>query len=182
MKQSIFKILRIGFELFLIVVLFLGLYVFYGGYLVTTRGERSDLFKEIKASPQLPENVINMYEDNLGRCPCRRAAVHYNQNRRYRWVDDILLLWMILERNVSDKECLNYYLKDFDFANGIFGIQEASRYYYNKDLINLNNDELLELIVILENPVFYNKEKQNRVENLNKRVEQFKKKLKDKTT
>ncbi len=51
---------------------------------------------------------------------------------------------------------LELYLNSIEWGKGIFGIERASRYYYSKNVGDLNDDEKARLIAILSSPIKYN--------------------------
>ncbi len=61
-----------------------------------------------------------------------------------------------LEKQVSQLECLNGYTNSFGFLFKNIGIHNASRYYFDKELVALNEDEMITLILMLKNPRRYN--------------------------
>lgn len=48
---------------------------------------------------------------------------------------------LYLERNYSKDEILEYYLNEVYFAHGVYGIEEAAQYYYNKSASELEPQE-----------------------------------------
>ena len=69
-----------------------------------------------------------------------------------------LFCYAIALSNVATpNDCINAFITNFDYLNGIIGIEQAAQHYFNKKLTDLNSDEILELIAILDNPDFYNK-------------------------
>ena len=69
----------------------------------------------------------------------------------------MLSVGLSLDKDVSPKKCLDFYLSRFDFLYSTIGIQNASKFYYQKDLEQLSDDEMFELSVMTLNPAFYNK-------------------------
>lgn len=57
-----------------------------------------------------------------------------------------------LELFLSKERILEIYLNVVEWGNGIFGVQEASRFYFGKDASELTVDESLRLVAILPNP------------------------------
>jgi len=60
-----------------------------------------------------------------------------------------------LERNYSKDEILTMFLNEVYFANGAYGIQQAARNYFNKDVLELDLLESAYLIGILQGPYYY---------------------------
>lgn len=66
---------------------------------------------------------------------------------------------LALEKEVSQAQCFALYLDHFDFTRGIHGVQNASLAYIGDSLATLNMDQRIELIVMLKNPVAYQKDR-----------------------
>ena len=58
-----------------------------------------------------------------------------------------------IEKSTSQKQCLNWIAQNFDFLHGAKGIQNASKFYFKKNLENLNENEMEILVKMLDNPV-----------------------------
>jgi len=61
-----------------------------------------------------------------------------------------------LERQYSKKEILTMYLNQIYFGNGVYGIESASKMYFNKDVQNLTLSEAAVLAAIPKAPNYYN--------------------------
>ncbi|MCE5195512.1 MAG: monofunctional biosynthetic peptidoglycan transglycosylase [Nitrospiraceae bacterium] len=73
-----------------------------------------------------------------------------------RKIKEAILTWRI-EKSLSKKRILELYLNVIEWGdNGIFGIQAASKYYYNKSASELAPMEAARLAVVLPNPKRYN--------------------------
>ncbi len=67
--------------------------------------------------------------------------------------------WVIairLERQYTKEEIIAMYLNKYDFLNQAVGIRSASRIYFSKEPINLNQEESAMLIGMLKNSSLYN--------------------------
>ena len=71
-----------------------------------------------------------------------------------RKVEEILIAWQ-LEDKYSKDEILEYYLNNIYFGNGYYGIQSASRGYFNRDVSELSLSEVAFLCAIPNNPTLY---------------------------
>lgn len=71
-----------------------------------------------------------------------------------RKVEEILISWE-LEKKYSKDEILEYYLNNIYFGNGHYGIQSASRGYFNRDVSELSLSEIAFLCAIPNNPTLY---------------------------
>jgi penicillin-binding protein 1A len=61
-----------------------------------------------------------------------------------------------LERKFTKGEIIQYYLNTVPFGGTLFGIQSASRHYFNKDCKDLKIEECALLVGLLRAPTFYN--------------------------
>lgn len=96
-----------------------------------------------------------------GPCPCRQLALtvmpdHSQMKQSGRPLYPVSFTWA-LEDRVTQEQCMALLLDQYDFMNGIRGIEKASLKYYGDSLTNLNDDQYLELILRIKNPVLYNK-------------------------
>lgn len=62
---------------------------------------------------------------------------------------------MLLELGWSKKRILEVYLNIAEFGEGIFGVEAASRFYFNKSAKNLTQSEAALLAAVLPNPIIY---------------------------
>lgn len=65
------------------------------------------------------------------------------------------ILTLRLEKELSKVRILELYLNVIEWGMGIFGIEAASRHYYNKTALTLNANEASKLANILVNPLKY---------------------------
>ena len=69
----------------------------------------------------------------------------------------------IMIEGIWDKQrILTAYLNVAEFGNGIYGIEEAAKHYFNKPASKLNRDESALLISMLTNPKYYEKNMSNK--------------------
>lgn len=74
------------------------------------------------------------------------------------YVRKYLEMLIALEMNLfmSKDRILELYLNSVEWGKGVFGIQAASYYYFNKGVAELDRDEMMRLVTILPSPVKYN--------------------------
>jgi hypothetical protein len=84
-------------------------------------------------------------------CPCVEVSYPMITNKYERWS-----LGLKLDKVVSPKKCLDYYLQNFDFLNNAIGIHNASEIYFGKNSKDLTEDEYLKLAIMTLNPALYN--------------------------
>lgn len=69
---------------------------------------------------------------------------------------------VMMEAMWDKQRILTAYLNVAEFGNGIYGIEEAAKYYFNKPASQLNRDESALLISMLTNPKYYEKNMSNK--------------------
>lgn len=72
-----------------------------------------------------------------------------------RKVEEIFIAWN-LEDKYSKEKILEYYINNIYFANGNYGIQAASKSYFNRDIHDLTLSQTAFLCAIPNNPTLYN--------------------------
>jgi monofunctional biosynthetic peptidoglycan transglycosylase len=58
-----------------------------------------------------------------------------------------------LEAHLKKNRIFNLYLNVIEFGPGLFGVQAASRYYFNKDVGRLNLEEMVRLTAVIPKPL-----------------------------
>jgi len=58
-----------------------------------------------------------------------------------------------LETHLKKKRIFNLYLNVIEFGPGIFGVQAASQYYFQKDVSRLNLEEMVRLTAVIPKPL-----------------------------
>lgn len=66
-----------------------------------------------------------------------------------------IFLALDLEKKYSKEQILEFYLNNVYFANGFYGIQAASKGYFNKDVKELSLSQIVYLCAIPNNPTLY---------------------------
>lgn len=61
----------------------------------------------------------------------------------------------VIEVMWSKKRILTIYLNIAEFGEGIFGVEEAAKYYFKKQANQLNAVEAARLAAVLPNPLAY---------------------------
>lgn len=69
---------------------------------------------------------------------------------------------VMIEAMWDKPRILTAYLNVAEFGNGIYGIEEAAKYYFNKPASQLNRDESALLISMLTNPKYHEKNMSNK--------------------
>ncbi len=78
-----------------------------------------------------------------------------------RKLKEAILTWR-LERTLSKERILELYLNVAEWGDGIFGIEQAARYYYGKNARWLTARESVRLAAVLPNPVKYRPDSSSR--------------------
>lgn len=78
------------------------------------------------------------------------------------------------ERNHSLEKCIALNFEISEFLDGNRGVEMASKYYFEKDYSNLNEEELLKLIIMYSNPSLYNPNKEQRRERFENKLRLYK--------
>lgn len=71
-----------------------------------------------------------------------------------RKVEEMFIAWN-LEKKYTKDEILEFYLNNIYFGNGYYGIQSASRGYFNRDVQELSLSQIAFLCAIPNNPTLY---------------------------
>ena len=160
----------------LVFVTILYIYTYQLAYLTTDKIERTRIENSLKSSPKLPDrfyeiyNVIytnsleqgqlsffidrNIKNNYRSECPCRLVSDKNDWISSYQL--NLVHRTFFLESFASQKECLNYYASKFIFKNNI-GLNNVSIAIFGKKIDNLDDKEYIELVLIMENPSFYNR-------------------------
>jgi hypothetical protein len=104
-------------------------------------------------------------------CPCNRISqIHPSLTKNNSTSNNYVLSWK-LEKQVTQEQCLNYYLQNVDFLYNNKGVYEASNYYFQKELSELNFEQMATLIIMTNNPSLYNPKR--RPELIKKRIKEI---------
>lgn len=77
-----------------------------------------------------------------------------------------------LENSLSQEQCFNYWINHYDFLYNKSGVKEASKFYFQKPVEKLNEDEIISLLIQLINPSLNNPRRHP--DRLKKRIEVYK--------
>jgi monofunctional biosynthetic peptidoglycan transglycosylase len=61
-----------------------------------------------------------------------------------------------MERKLTKERILELYLNVAEFGRGIYGVEAAARYYWNKSASQLSSKQAIELAATLSAPVKHN--------------------------
>lgn len=178
------NILKKLFILFIIILSLLFLYLKYGGYIWMDQEERDQIVIQIKQSPELPDQFYQIYNSiypqSLNQSVLDYLIERESDNLLSKQLNSNINIFLevvaianlqtrfrvsrfqeasYLENFVTPKECLNFWSSKVYFKDGVVGIKNGCTYLFNKNLEDLTDDELIELIVVMQNSLFYNKKK-----------------------
>lgn len=157
---------------------------------------------EIQKATPLPEKFVTLYEQihpittvnglhyehlrgiyNEKECPClntARMTFLYVPNQSFtknRYQLGKYFYAKKLEKRVSQQACLNFNLSIFGFLFNTKGIQEASKYYFDKEPAALNEEEMITIIIMLQNPRRYNPKRSVSKKTLATKIAEIKEKI-----
>ena len=76
-------------------------------------------------------------------------------HRSYTRKAEEAILTIMIETLWDKQRILTAYLNVAEFGNGIYGVEAAAQYYFDKSAANLNRDQTALLIAMLTNPKYY---------------------------
>lgn len=132
------------------------------------------LILNISSSEKIPDSFFKLYDslENItntngviygniinknSSCPCLQVSqFHSNlRGKNLLFGNEYILAWK-LEKKVTQKDCLQYFLEHTDFLYGNIGIQKASDFFYQKPLIAIDESQKIVLIKMMRNPYLFN--------------------------
>lgn len=202
-RKIIIWTFSLGLIFFLLFVFAFAIYLETSIDKVMSKKRQEELFSRVGKS-ELPDNFLltiqKYYPDRfsqsmwmsignqlLGRsrsqCQCRDIYIHpgYTDN----WISFTQeIVALELEEKFSQEKCYEFNTSILNFGFGTRSIEEAAKYYYNKELNELSETEILELDLIRIapsqfNPI-YNKEELDK--NIDKVIKKEKGKVKEGVT
>ena len=81
--------------------------------------------------------------------------IYLNNSKTIKRKSNEILLAYKIENMLSKNEIFNDYLASIYFGNNIYGLANASKYYYNKEYYELNDKELISFIALWNSPSIY---------------------------
>lgn len=82
-------------------------------------------------------------------------TVFLNQEKTWQRKMEEIFIATELEKKYSKNEILEFYLNNIYFGNGYYGIQAASKGYFDTEVTNLNLSQIAYLCAIPNNPTLY---------------------------
>lgn len=81
--------------------------------------------------------------------------VFLNFDTSYRRKLEEMFISIKLEQKYTKEQILEFYINDINFANGAYGIEAASKKYFNKDVGELDLSQITFLAAIPNDPTYY---------------------------
>lgn len=110
--------------------------------------------EDLKAIIDIHNKIYEKIEEP--NCPCQTVANNIRINGRNTSLVKRALYLLKIKKEFSPDECLKFVLMNYDFGNKNIGIKAASKFYFNKNIDNLNEKEIITLVVMLKNSALYN--------------------------
>lgn len=176
------KYLKISIALAFAALVFLFLYVEFGGRFIIGNSDKRMITHEIRSSEKLPENFTNFYNtlypnvlhenswhlllqsiinknNQRKECPCNIAVFQLTpilaiNNKKS--IDQFVVA-RYLEHHYSQEECLSFNFSHFDFLENRKGISKLSQSLFKKDIKDLQPIEIAEIVSLYEHPVKNNR-------------------------
>jgi hypothetical protein len=95
-------------------------------------------------------------------CPCENAS-NYIGPYRHGFSITKKIYKLKIEKEFNEEECLKFDFLNADYLYGNIGIKQASKYYFNKEIEKLNEKEIINLILMLENPSLHNPKRERNI-------------------
>ena len=120
-------------------------------------------FQVIQNDPSVFEVLLSRFSREYYECPCIDISYKLHLVSRkntkgwqQRFFSNQYIFAHHLHQQVTQKQCLNYLLNNYDFLYHVKGVYEASQFYFKKELSGLTTKEKLGLLIMLRNPFVYN--------------------------
>jgi hypothetical protein len=165
-----------------IIYLLTTFYLSYSAKKIVTKEVFSKIITEINTAPILPKNFKETYAKvypGIFNKSYNTTLLNAFFKKQHSTPSDQVAAWLwmrvggcecllprklifvgfvsAIEDNTSQEKCFEYYASHFDFTNNARGLFAASQKFFNKPLDSLTFNEQLGMILMLENPVYYNK-------------------------
>ncbi len=81
--------------------------------------------------------------------------IYLNNSKSIKRKANEIMLAYNIENKMTKEEILSDYLSSIYFGNNIYGLNNASHYYFNKEYYNLSDDELISFIALWNSPSIF---------------------------
>jgi hypothetical protein len=125
------------------------------------------------------ENVNNRFIKSKKDCPCLSVIRNFgyptlyvkNSSQIRNGINEIIYTNKI-EKIFTQEDCLTFLFSSYDFSAESTGVEEASKYFFNKNIAELNQSEKINLVLMLDNSAQYNPLRNKK--SLPKKIEEYK--------
>lgn len=184
--KKIIKSILILFGIILILCFSFYKYFEYRYEKTVDKESMSKLISEIKSSKELPESFYKSYEGinpnglknnffsamiNKTECQsriisnrCAPILIELNDNR-VEYITSFYFCIRDIEKSTTQKECLNWIMQNSDFNCNTIGMENAAKFYYKKNINELNEEEKRVFVKMIKNPTLYNPLRQKKAKN-----------------
>ena len=130
-----------------------------------------ELTKSIKTSKnENLENILKVYQKLYNdksqiknrNCPCENDS-NYIGPYRHGFSFTKMIYKLKIEKEFTEENCLKFDFLNADYLYGNKGVKQASKYYFNKEIDELNEKEIINLILMLENPSLHNPKRERNI-------------------
>ena len=151
-------------RIFLSIIIFLGLLIVYllsDSNPIYQNEDFRFITKEVKNSQKENLNhIVEIYNKIYKKtkendCPCQFVSNSIPTNSHSSLAKKALYYFKI-KKDFTHDECLRFFLSKYDFCFHSIGIEQASQFYFKKNISQLNINETLSLIAMLKNSALYN--------------------------
>lgn len=180
--RKIYKYLLRFFVIVFIILIGIYIYGINSWRHLATESEIKNLVAEIKSAEEVPDKFYKflnaLYPNDLNNgitqtyiksisnppfrpSPSLLAAKYWGlplqkKSDKRRMTTSFFGLAVKLEDDVTQKECINWIVSNYDFLENQIGISNASKFYYKKDISKLSDAEMATLALIFKNSSLYN--------------------------
>ena len=181
MKRSI-KIFRNSVILISLVILTFYVFILNAWKIDFTEEEIKPYISEMKQAQQLPNLFYELYNLDTNNSLEYGTLEYLRKNIFFKKYSQPLSVWIAktmyiskteyrkypiffkielslatkIDKELTSKEQLNFMLNETDFVNGQIGVKSAAKYYFNKEINELNKTEIATLVIMTKNPSYFN--------------------------
>jgi|GEM_PF-2417012 len=111
--------------------------------------------EDFKSIIDIHNKIFRKLEEH--NCPCQDAVNSIGPGPyRHGYSLTKSLYYLKIKKDFTQNECLNFILVHYDFGYRKIGIKTASKFFFNKNIEELNEKEKVTLIAMLKNSSLYN--------------------------
>lgn len=122
-----------------------------------------------------------LFTGRRGDCPCYQNwywLYIFSSTNRFEIIFNKLLVVFYMEDNLTQQQCFAYNMWRMDFLYSTSSVCEASDFYFNKNLDELNDGEIINLLLMFDNPSLYNPKRNGNQKRLKNRIREIEDQIK----